>query len=460
MIGGQLRLLELGQWHNKGINMALTHALSTNNYGESHLIVASSAANGTHTTLAGAMADAVSGDTIFLRDSVTENVTLTPGVNIVAWPTLEERGSVQVSITGKLTMTGAGTCNISGVRLITNSDFFLAVTGSAASVVNLTECDLVCNNNTGITFTSSSGSSKISINFCRGDFNTTGITLFASSASGNIAINYSYFFNGGSTVTASTISSGILVVFNSELTFPVTSSGTGFTGFYYSQINTASNATAWTAGGSGSQIAQFCLFTTGSGTAISVGSTVDITTCVINSSNAAAIAGAGTIHYSMLDFIGGSTAITTTTQSQNGSIRGITNGANPAAGFIGEIIESKVGSGSPVSLSSSGTVFNITSVALTPGVWDLSSQCQFAGGAVTGTQSFCVIATSNNGTGTIGDTSANTPTVSTTGSSHTMTIAAVRKVISANTSYYLNASCTYTVGSPTAFGRLTAVRVG
>src|SRR6187549_2813926 len=99
--------------------MSFTHALSTNNYGPRKFIVATSAANGTHTTLASAMSAASAGDTIFLRDSVTENVTITPGVNIVG-PV--NQGTLNVpTITGTLTMTGAGTSTVSNVILTTNS---------------------------------------------------------------------------------------------------------------------------------------------------------------------------------------------------------------------------------------------------------------------------------------------------------------------------------------------------
>src|SRR6185436_13699104 len=189
--------------------MALTHALATNNYGESHLIVATSSANGTHTTLASAMADAVSGDTIFLRDSVTENVTLTAGVNITAWT----GGSLNVpSITGTLTMTTAGTCNISGIRLVTNSAALLAVTGSAASIVNLNNCYLNCSNNTGITFSSSSSSSNINIKECSGDIGTTGISLFSDSSAGNLRILYSMINNSGNSTTVSTKSAGLIAI--------------------------------------------------------------------------------------------------------------------------------------------------------------------------------------------------------------------------------------------------------
>ncbi len=182
--------------------MAFTHALSTNRYGTADLIVSSDASQGTHTTLAGAMADAVSGQTIFLRTSVTENVTLTAGVNIDSWT----GGTLNTpTITGKLTMTTAGTCNISGIRLQTNSDFILAVTGSAASIVNLNNCYLNITNNTAISYTSSDATSEINIANSSGNIGTTGIALFAQTSAGSL--NFSNFFlrNTGGSSTASTI---------------------------------------------------------------------------------------------------------------------------------------------------------------------------------------------------------------------------------------------------------------
>jgi len=162
--------------------MALTHALSTNNYGEAHLLVATSAANGTHTTLAGALADAVSGDTVFLRDSVTENVTIPAGINITAW----QGGTLNTpTITGKITMTAAGTSSINGIRLVTNSDFIISVTGSAASILNVNDCYLNCTNNTGINYTTS-GLAALTFTNCKGDLGTTGIAYFVSPSNGTI----------------------------------------------------------------------------------------------------------------------------------------------------------------------------------------------------------------------------------------------------------------------------------
>ena len=116
--------------------MTFTHALSTNNYGPAKFIVDASAANGTHTTIAAALTSASSGDTIFIRPGTyTENLTLKAGVNLCAFDC--DDLTPNVTISGKATFTAAGTVTISGIRLQTNSDFLLAVTGSAASIVHL-----------------------------------------------------------------------------------------------------------------------------------------------------------------------------------------------------------------------------------------------------------------------------------------------------------------------------------
>jgi len=308
--------------------MALTHALSTNNYGPAKLIVATSAANGTHTTLAGAMADAVSGDTIFLRDSVTENVTLIAGVNIAAW----QGGTLNTpSITGTLTMTAAGTCNISGVRLVTNSAVFLAVTGNAASIVNLNNCFLNASNNDGITFSSSSASASIRIEYCKTDLATSGIKLFAHSSSGVLSFRYVTNGNSGGSSTASTCSAGTLLFVETTINHPITLSGTGSVEAAEFSIDTsATNTTALTLGG-GSQAFRFTKIASGSASAVTISTTASLESCTINSSNTNAVTGAGTLLYSNLIFDGSSNVINTTTQTALINRPGITrSGSQPA----------------------------------------------------------------------------------------------------------------------------------
>lgn len=300
--------------------MALTHALSINNYGVAHLIVATSAANGSHTTLASAMADAVSGDTIFLRDSVTENVTLTAGVNITAWT----GGTLNTpTITGTLTMTTAGTCNISGIRLQTNSAALLAVTGSAASNINIVDCYLNCTNNTGITF-SSSGGPTINIEECAGDIGTTGIGLFTHTSTGTLSFRNCRFSNSGGSSTASTCSAGVVNFNKTNMTTPVTLSSTAATTTAYCNFDTsAQNATSMTLGGSGAQFIRYCTFISGSASSVSIGGTALMEFCQIGSSNTNAITGAGTLTGNTIVYSGNSSGVNVTTlTAQNFGITG------------------------------------------------------------------------------------------------------------------------------------------
>jgi hypothetical protein len=65
-----------------------------------------------------------------------------------------------------------------------------------------------------------------------------------------------------------------------------------------------------------------------------------------------------------------------------GPITGVTDGSDAAAGKVGEYISSQVLSGAAVSLTS-GTVANVTSIALTAGDWDVWGNVAFTGGAAT-----------------------------------------------------------------------------
>ena len=293
--------------------MSFTHALATNRYGEADLIVSTSPSNGTHVTLASAMSAAVSGQTIFLRDSVTENVTITPGVNISAW----SGGTLNTpTITGTLTMTGAGTSTISGLRLVTNSAAAIAVTGSAASILNVNNCYLNFTNNTGITFSTSNASARIAITDCKGDLGTTGIGLFTHTSAGTLVFFNSNFTNSGSSLTASTCSAGVLNLNYSAFTQAITTSSTSAITWDHSTIDvSALNLTAATLGGSGVHAVRYCRFNSGTASAVSIGSaTPSLEYCVIASSNTNAVTGAGTLTYSPLSFEGSSSTVNTSTQ--------------------------------------------------------------------------------------------------------------------------------------------------
>ena len=136
------------------------------------------AGSGTHTTIATALTSASSGDTIFIAPGTyTENLTLKAGVNLTAFNC--DAITPNVIILGTCTFTAAGTVTISGIQLKTNSNFFLAVTGSAASIVNLKSCYLNCSNNTGISFTTSAAlTAGINCYDCIGDIMVQLVLLY------------------------------------------------------------------------------------------------------------------------------------------------------------------------------------------------------------------------------------------------------------------------------------------
>lgn len=298
--------------------------LSTNTFTSSTWIVNSNATKGTHTTLASAMTSASSGDTILIQTSVTENVTLTPGVNITGYAGAEGAGigtaigTPNVSITGKLTMTGAGSVTISNIQLITNSDFFTVVSGSAASVLNLLNCSLNSLNNTGISYTSSSTSSGINCTNCYGNIGTTGIAILSSSGVGQVVFLNCDIQNSGNSTTASTGSAGAIVIINSLITSAFTTTSTGVLQISNSSIvtNGGFNATMVTHGGSSTNSFIYnSIIGSGSSSAISIGSTLMMANCVVTSTNTNAITGAGTLINAGISFTGSSYLINTSTQT-------------------------------------------------------------------------------------------------------------------------------------------------
>jgi hypothetical protein len=306
----------------------MAYTTGDNNYGTARFIVgASGTAN--YTTIASALTAAVSGDTIFiLPGTYTENLTLKAGVNLTAYncdaAMGPSNGTFNVTILGKCTFTAAGTVSMSGICLETNSDFALAVTGSAASIVNLSNCYLNCNNNTGISYTTTNAASTVNLIYCNGNLATTGIGLFAHSGAGQLNFWYGYYNNSGGSTTASTVSSsGSVIGLHSIFYCPFSTSGSSSPGFgmnYCSLITSAQNATPITINGTGTSATLLdCSLFSGSASAISVGASAILLMDGINqidSTNTNAITGSGTINYSLIEFSNTSSTVNTTTQTK------------------------------------------------------------------------------------------------------------------------------------------------
>ena len=94
-------------------------------------------------------------------------------------------------------------------------------------------------------------------------------------------------------------------------------------------------------------------------------------------------------------------------RSGNGGIavQGTNTNDSATAGFVGEYVESIVGSGASLS---SGAALNVTSIALTAGDWDVAGVIAFSmNGNVT--QTVANIATSSGAAGTAGNPGRSTP---------------------------------------------------
>lgn len=293
--------------------------LSTNTFTTAKWVVSATSSDGTHTTIASALTSASSGDTIFIRPGTyTENLTLKAGVNLTAYSC--DALTPNVTISGKCTFTAAGTVSISGINLQTNSDFALAVTGSAASIVNLNTCYLNCSNNTGISFTSSSSSASISFANSSGNLGTTGIGLFTSTSAGSLSFFNCALNNTGGSSTASTTSTGVVQFQGCSVKSPLTTSSTGNFAIINTNINcSAVNATSLTTAGTGATQIEYSDFISGTASAISIGTGTTVTAaghCRIESSNTNAITGAGTIKFGLLTYSGSSSTNNVSTQTQ------------------------------------------------------------------------------------------------------------------------------------------------
>jgi hypothetical protein len=323
--------------------------------------------NGDFTTIAAALTAASSGKDIFIRPGTyTENLTLKAGVNLVGFS--GDESTPNVTLIGKLTYTAAGTCTVSNIRLQTNSDFFLVVSGANASVINFKNCYLNCTNNTGISLTNSNAASGVAISNCNGNLTTTGIALYATSGASAVLITYTTIGNTGGSTTANTNSAGPVNIQYSQVQNPCVSSGTGGIGMINSTINTVgTGAAAVQANGSGAHEFIGSNFNSASGTAITIGggATLFIDKTYIYSDATNAISGTGTLRYGTVNFTGNSSTF------QNTLTLSLYNSepSNATSGFI---------------LTSTGTNTSPTwQLATTSGTWTPTVTGQTTAGTTT-----------------------------------------------------------------------------
>lgn len=135
-------------------------------------------------------------------------------------------------------------------------------------------------------------------------------------------------------------------------------------------------------------------------------------------------------------------------------------GTAPAAGMRGQQIRATVVQGSAVSLTTT-TAANVTSISLTAGIWDVSGVVMLTGGAVTGTVFQAGISqnTASFTGAVLGDGQVESSSMPTAAADATLTIPSYRISLSATTTIYLVVEATFSGGSATAYGRISATRM-
>jgi len=283
----------------------VTYNTTDDLFGVTSYIVDPTPGKGNYQTIGAALTVASSASftgTIFIRPGTyNENPTLVPGVNLSSWITDGYTGDV--TINGNCTLSSAGTVTISGIRLQTNSSYCVTVSGSAASILNLVNCNINCLNSTGIYYTCSNSSSILSIFNCMGNLATNGIAIFSNSSAGNLVIENSYFTNSGLSTTSNTCSGFPCNINYSLISNAITTSGTGGVGSIGSQFQTSAiNLSCITALGTGGHNLNGCLVSSGTATAIGIGNatTFVLGLCTLLSSNASVVSGAGVLQYTAI----------------------------------------------------------------------------------------------------------------------------------------------------------------
>ncbi len=129
----------------------------------------------------------------------------------------------------------------------------------------------------------------------------------------------------------------------------------------------------------------------------------------------------------------------------------------PPAGFLGQQI---VATAQNVAAGNNGNAKTITSIVLTPGVWDITALAQSTSGSVNLSLIEVGISTTTNSFEGNGGDQLTIFATAATNSFMSACVPAFRVLVSTNTTYYCVVRTDYASGSPTVNARISGVRVG
>lgn len=282
-------------------------SISTNTFGVAKWVVSADPTQGTHTTIASALAAASTGDTVFLRDGTfNENLTMVNGIDMMSL----SNGTyypLNTNIRGKLTFSTAGVYEVSGIEVEANGSNCVEVSGSGNTYVTFTNC--VFNNTfagAALNITNSSGLTTITFENCF--FYIADSSGYFISKSGNSVVNFysCEIFNANNSTVASTSSGGSLIFHLSSIQSSFSISGNSGVSFQYCDIN---NSTADTLSLTSSGTSQYeVLFTevisnTQPVASVGSGTTLILKESVLASNNTNVVSGSGTVKYGDVTFL-------------------------------------------------------------------------------------------------------------------------------------------------------------
>lgn len=288
------------------------------NYSTANGVLVDQKGNGDYSTISAAMAAAVSGQTIFVRDGTyTENFSGKNGVTVTAFT--GDASEPNVIINGTVTFSTAGTFTVANCKLQTNNSLAVNLTGSAASTFNLYNCAITASNNTGIGASNTNSASLLYLLNCTGNLASNAFAFWSQSQANTLFIEGSYLGNSGLSNIQSGSSAGILLIKFSELNFPFITSGTCSFTAQHCEFATSGGALPIThnaSGGGGSGIiSSHITGVTSACISVTAPATLALSNVQLSTTAANAIIGTGTITYNPFSFTASSITNSVSTQT-------------------------------------------------------------------------------------------------------------------------------------------------
>jgi len=271
-------------------------------------IVSKEPGEGTHQSIADALNDSESGDTIFLKPGIyEENLVINSGISLKAFDHDSIGSSPNVTILGKIELALPGDISISGVCLKTNGDYFLSATGDASGEINISECFLDCVDNDGINV----NADGVTLNLykCLGDLRISTVRLAVVAGNSSLNLKLCIIENSGLSALTTKVTNGVFSLIRSSIFFPLEIRGSNLTSIknsyiYLGVVNIGCVKTYDTV----HALIVDSFFDSGSDTAIvvAVGSYVMMYgSCSVRSTHDNTISGGGFLDYSPICFHGG-----------------------------------------------------------------------------------------------------------------------------------------------------------